>query len=601
MTLAKWFAPRDGNAPGAGAPAAAARSPAPGPGTTAPLAPAAASLTRAEPTLPRHRGALRTELRVTDIVALIDARDDHLLHILHSEQQRRSAVLRHFVNELRKRNYRIDPTTYSVPITTLQQFQEEERPAEPAKFLPATPKTQPEAPELRMFIDLMSAAIRYGASDVRLSVQHGGGMDRTLVSMRINGQIRSTPVKMSAAQGEKMIGSAYATFIAAGSGNVELWSGEQRQEGFMSIPAARDLRLRYNLIPMADGASGAKGPDVSLRLLGWKGRSMRFRSPLEAGFSADQAEDLAAAAESPRGLMLIVGPTGSGKSTLLATLLGQHPDVLAGSINSFTIEDPPEIDVPGVRAVPIKRANKDRGSGKSDDDAFVGAMRDLLRHDPDICVPGEIRDAVSCGLVSQMTYSHKVMCTFHASDFISTLLRLCSKEIAYPPSSLGAAPLAGGLVAVASVLLLPRLCPNCSRPASSDDEIRPGDERALREHYGLALSALRVAGGGCEHCKHDPCGFMGRTSIGEIVTPDREISALIRREDFHGAYRRYRSFSDGRLDSPVMRGKTLFEHALSKALAGHVSIVDVIKLVDSPAMQAAMDERRPTAHSGAHA
>ena len=50
-----------------------------------------------------------------------------------------------------------------------------------------------------------------------------------------------------------------------------------------------------------------------------------------------------------------------------------------------------------------------------------------------------------------------------------------------------------------------------------------------------------------------------------------------------------------------MRGKTLFEHALSKALAGHVSIVDVIKLVDSPAMQAAMDERRPTAHSGAHA
>lgn len=564
---------------------------------TSPAAPTVAPLDRSEqrvehlravPQLPEYAGVLARGSGISEIVVLIDAHDKDRVHVLHSESQRNSIFVRKTVQMLRDEGYHVDERLRVVPIAVLQELRRAGAgTSQPSEQAAAPAKVRSEAAELRILSEILLKAIDLRASDVRFSIQFGGGLDRTLVRMRIDGTVRTFPISIDAATGAKMIAAAYATYSGAGSGNVEIWTADKRQEAYFSIPGVRGLRCRYNLIPMSDGSGGAKGPDVVLRLLSWQGRAMRFRSPIEAGFSPDQADALLKAVKAPRGLVLLVGPTGSGKTTLLATLLSQHPEVPSGLANCYAIEDPPELDVPSVRSISIRRTDKDVG-----EDPFVVAMRDLLRHDPDICVPGEIRDGVSCGLVSQMTLSHKVLATFHASDFLSTMLRLRSKEIGYPSSMLGATPFAGGLVAVASVGLLPRLCRFCALPAFQPDGTSPvdaADAKALESHFGVDLTRLRIQReGGCEACSHQ--GIQGRTAIGEVVVPDGEMSALIRSDDFHGAYHRYRSRSDGRLDSECMVGKTIFEHGLTKAIAGEVSIVDLIDKVDSPAVQAMHDQ-----------
>jgi len=531
--------------------------------------------------LPPFTKVLTTSVK--DMVALVDARQEKLLHVCHSEAYRNSVYLNAFIKSLSKQGFRIDETVRTLPVAMLRKLSVEED----ESTAPAGPHDDPRSrsvrasvPELRILSEILNQAIEWRASDVRFSVQQGGGLDKTIVRMRIDGVYREVNAGLNAATGLRMIAAAYATNAAAGSGNVEVFSGDVRQEAFLTFPNVRNLRARYNLIPMCDGSGGARGPDVVIRLLSWDDRAMRFRSPVEAGFSLDQSEALAGAAESPRGLMLVVGPTGSGKTTLAATLLSQHPELAAGTINAYAIEDPPELSVPNLRSISIKRSDKQQS-----EDPFVVAMRDLLRQDPDIVVPGEIRDGVSCGLVVQMTFSHKVMATFHASDFLSTMLRLRSKEIGYPAACLAATPFAGGLVAVASVGLLPKLCPLCAKPVEIGRHISRRDAAALHGSFRVDPTALKVQGDGCTSCGHR--GVEGRTAIGEVVVPDDGMRALMREEDFNGAYQRYRSFSDGDLGSGSMRGKTIFEHALLKAIRGEVSIADVVLQVDSPAYQAA--------------
>ncbi|MBN4658920.1 Flp pilus assembly complex ATPase component TadA, partial [Escherichia coli] len=97
------------------------------------------------------------------------------------------------------------------------------------------------------------------------------------------------------------------------------------------------------------------------------------------GYEEDQKRLFLDAIQKPYGMVLVTGPTGSGKTVSLYTCLNllNQPGV-----NISTVEDPAEINLPGVNQVNV---NEKAGMN------FAVALRAFLRQDPDIIMVGEIR------------------------------------------------------------------------------------------------------------------------------------------------------------------------------------------------------------------
>ncbi len=114
------------------------------------------------------------------------------------------------------------------------------------------------------------------------------------------------------------------------------------------------------------------------------------------------------------GLFIVSGATGSGKSTTLYTLL----DTINQSYqkNIVTLEDPIEIKKSYCLQIQI---NEKLGI------TYNNSLKQILRHDPDIIMIGEIRDeqtarlAITCALTG-----HLVLTTIHSSNCLTTIRRL---------------------------------------------------------------------------------------------------------------------------------------------------------------------------------
>src|SRR6202044_2359903 len=98
-------------------------------------------------------------------------------------------------------------------------------------------------------------------------------------------------------------------------------------------------------------------------------------------------ETIKTIAEAPRGIVLVAGSTGSGKSTTLAAMI-EHINANFKK-HIITLEDPIEFafednqSVVEQREIGLDTAN------------FYGALKHVLRQDPDIIMLGEMRDAVT--------------------------------------------------------------------------------------------------------------------------------------------------------------------------------------------------------------
>jgi len=122
-------------------------------------------------------------------------------------------------------------------------------------------------------------------------------------------------------------------------------------------------------------------------------------------------------ATTPRGLILVTGPTGSGKSTTLASIVDFINQTNARHI--MTIEDPIEYVYPHNKAMIHQRE-----IGK-DVDTFSGALRSALREDPDIILVGEMRDyeTISAAITAAET-GHLVLSTLHTTSASQTVERI---------------------------------------------------------------------------------------------------------------------------------------------------------------------------------
>ncbi len=122
-------------------------------------------------------------------------------------------------------------------------------------------------------------------------------------------------------------------------------------------------------------------------------------------------------ADTPRGVVLVTGPTGSGKSTTLAAMVDHKNRTEYGHI--LTIEDPIEFVHESKRCL-INQREVHR-----DTLGFNEALRSALREDPDVILVGEMRDLETIRLaLSAAETGHLVFGTLHTSSAAKTIDRV---------------------------------------------------------------------------------------------------------------------------------------------------------------------------------
>ena len=122
-------------------------------------------------------------------------------------------------------------------------------------------------------------------------------------------------------------------------------------------------------------------------------------------------------ADTPRGLVLVTGPTGSGKSTTLAAMVDYINAKLYAHI--LTIEDPIEFVHQSKKCLVNQR------EVHRDTLGFNQALRSALREDPDIILVGEMRDLETIRLaLTAAETGHLVFGTLHTTSAAKTIDRV---------------------------------------------------------------------------------------------------------------------------------------------------------------------------------
>ena len=149
-----------------------------------------------------------------------------------------------------------------------------------------------------------------------------------------------------------------------------------------------------------------------------------------------------------RGMVLVTGITGSGKSTTLAGLV----DIVNSERRDhiMTVEDPIEFLHRHKRSIVNQR------EVGTDTQSFAGALKHVLRQDPDVILVGELRDleTIATALTAAET-GHLVFATLHTQDAPQSVDRIID---VFPPHQQEQIRimLAGSLAGVVSQQLVPR-------------------------------------------------------------------------------------------------------------------------------------------------
>lgn len=165
----------------------------------------------------------------------------------------------------------------------------------------------------------------------------------------------------------------------------------------------------------------------------------------ECGLPKEVCLDLC---DRPKGLVLFTGATGSGKSTSLASMI----DWINANreCHIITVEDPIEFVHENKKAIVNQR------EVFSDTHSFAGALKHVLREDPDVILVGELRDleTIEAALIIAET-GHLVFSTLHTSDAVQTINRVIDVFPAYQQQQIRT-QLSFVLIGVVSQQLIPR-------------------------------------------------------------------------------------------------------------------------------------------------
>ncbi|KAA3613711.1 MAG: type II secretion system protein GspE [Calditrichaeota bacterium] len=372
---------------------------------------------------------------------------------------------------------------------------------------------------------IISQAIREKASDIHMEMEE----KEFRIRYRIDGVLHpfSTPPKKIA----PMVVSRIKVLA-------ELDVSEKRvpQDGRFRVKIVRDeLDLRVSILPTVHGEK------VVLRILDPRNAELKLA---DLGFQPRTLQLWDKAIRKPEGIILITGPTGSGKTTTLYSVLNTINSIHK---NIVTIENPVEYKFPLINQVQV---NFKVGL------TFAGALRSILRQDPDVIMVGEIRDSETADIAirSAMT-GHLVLSTLHTNDAVSGIFRLMDMEV--EPFLL-----ASSVIGILAQRLVRRVCPHCK---VEDTE---GLRHLKENNYKLRDNSIKLyRGAGCRECKKT--GYIGRTGIHELLLFDSNIRRKVLDKAPEEDIRKY----------AVKSGMALLRHdGLRKAFDGTTTIEEVLRV-----------------------
>ena len=328
------------------------------------------------------------------------------------------------------------------------------------------------SPVIRFVNYLIYNAVKEGASDIHIEPQE----KKLQVRYRIDG------VMFDAMNPPAHMKNAIVSRLKI-MANLDIAERRIPQDGrIRAMVHGRKLDLRMSTLPMVQGEK------VVLRILDTRSIQVQLD---DLGMSEDMLLMWKNQIKQPHGIVLVTGPTGSGKTTTLYSSLNQMD---RQKLNISTVEDPVEYHLAG-----INQTQTHESIGMT----FAGALRALLRQDPDVIMVGEIRDGETSRIAIQASLTgHLVLSTLHTNDAPSAVTRLIN--IGVEPYLIGSA-----LNSVIAQRLVRKICSHCKTQRPPDDHV--AEHLALQ---GVAMDEV-WAGEGCDKCRNT--GYSGRVGLYEML------------------------------------------------------------------------------------
>ena len=403
---------------------------------------------------------------------------------------------------------------------TAIDFTETEAPATKAE------EAEENAPVVRLVNLIISEAVNMRASDIHIEPFE----DRIRVRYRIDGVLierDSPPKRLLAALTSRLKIMA----------RMDIAEKRRPQDGRIKTrTGGKDFDLRVSILPTKFGQA------VVLRILDRDNIKVGIRN---LGFGEENYRKFQTIIRRPNGIFLVTGPTGSGKTTTLYSALGElnRPDK-----KIITAEDPVEYYLPGINQVEVRH---DIGLD------FARIIRAMLRQAPNVILVGEIRDAETAEMAIQASLTgHLVFSTLHTNDAPSSITRLID---------MGVEPflVASSIMAILAQRLVRVPCAKCKEEYTPD-----AAETELFEITAEQMANAKfMRGKGCNHCQHT--GYRGRVATFELMSMNSTLREMTFRSEPAQSIRR---------QARLFGMKTLVEDALSKALMGKTTLMEVYKL-----------------------
>lgn len=276
-------------------------------------------------------------------------------------------------------------------------------------------------------------------------------------------------------------------------GRMDISERRVPQDGRASINLhGNKVDLRISVMPTINGES------VVIRILD---TSAGLRSIDQLGFGPRDHQLFKDMISRSYGILLVTGPTGSGKSTTLYAAL-EH--IRKTNVNIITAEDPVEYHINGIEQMQVNHKI---------DYSFARILRNILRHDPDVIMVGEIRDQETAKIAIESALTgHLVLSTLHTNSAAVTITRLL--EMGVEPYLIN-----DTLLGVLAQRLVRVNCPDCIEAEKVDPSVY--------EALGIPGQEPFFRGRGCDNCNHT--GYKGRMAVYELLQINQEIRTHVSR------------------------------------------------------------------------
>ena len=385
-----------------------------------------------------------------------------------------------------------------------------------------------EAPVIRLVNLIVQRAVEQRASDIHIEPFE----NRLKVRYRIDGvlhEVESPPAASTAA------------VISRVKIMAKLNIAERRlpQDGRIMLRVqGKELDLRVSTVPTAHGES------VVMRLLDRETVVLNFD---KLGFSDHFMWRFNKVLEQPHGIILVTGPTGSGKTTTLYTAMSK---LNTPGVKIITVEDPIEYQIEGINQIQAKpQIGLD----------FNNALRAIVRQDPDIIMIGEMRDLETARIAIQSALTgHLVLSTLHTNNAAGGITRLLDMGVEdYLLTSTVNGILAQRLVR--------RLEPvHAERYLATPEEIQKFGLRKFHPDGEIYLYRPRPS-------ELSPTGYLGRTTIMELLLMDDEIRRAVMRHAGMEEIERLARRSGMH---------TMYDVGIAKALRGETTVEEVLRVTE---------------------